>query len=143
MRTKSIFGFLVIVALTLTIAHPAVAADKPAYFIASANGDLADLNKDLDDMVKRTKQNAKIRLLGNQLELSFNLGQLEALDPPSPIAQKWTSTLGSLGDEIDKLSTICTDFVSGDTTQSKVLKGIATVRKVVEKLRTLVKKVKK
>jgi len=143
LKNKSIFSFLLVALLTLTIANPAAAADKPAYFISSANGDLADLNKDLDDMVKRTKQNAKIRLLGNQLELSFNLGQLESLDPPSPITQKWTSTLGSLGDEIDKLSTICTDFVSGDATQSKVLKGISAVRKVVEKLKALVKKVKK
>jgi hypothetical protein len=112
------------------------------YFSYSARGQFIDLNKDLDDADRRANADQKIRLLGNILELSFNLGQLEALDPPTKIAEAWKAGLSKLENEIDSASDVAADFTAGDASTSQVIGALEKVRTQVASLSKLVSKVK-
>ncbi|MCS5720012.1 hypothetical protein N1027_17920 [Herbiconiux sp. CPCC 205763] len=78
-----------------------------AAFTASANSQLDDVNKDLNDMIITLDEDGFWRLLSNYGELSFNLGQLQSLTPPPNIAAEWNTQLvqleanfGAIGDAI-------------------------------------------
>ena len=68
----------------------------PATFRAQAHSHLDDMSKDLDDMVITLDQGGFWRLLSNSLELSFNLGQLQALDTPASVQPAYTDALVAL-----------------------------------------------
>lgn len=115
--------------------------DNIDYFVYSSTGQFSDLNKDIDDAVRRAKADQTIRLLGNILELTFNFGQLGALDPPTAISKSWTTGMDKLEKSIDAASERATDFTSGDASLNEVLNSLENVRKQVKSLANVVSKV--
>lgn len=112
-----------------------------AYFAYSATGQFLDIDKDLDDAIRRAKADQTIRLLGNILELSFNLGQLKALDAPSAAADSWAAGLVKLEASIDVTSDLGTDFAAGEATTSQITNALEKVRGQVKALAKVVAKV--
>lgn len=108
--------------------------DAVAAFKASATGDLADLDKDLNDMVERASNAQLIRLTGNLLELSFNLGQLQALTPPSAVAASWNTGVVELEASISSASDATSQFVTGGIALDTMLSAIESVRTTVQNL---------
>ena len=88
------------------------------------------MNKDLGDMVVTVQEEGFWRLLSNSVELSFNLGQLEALDVPESVAATWPGALTSLDAALDVL----TDAVSTQDGPT-ILAAIEGVRAQVEAAR--------
>lgn len=109
-----------------------------AYFIYSSTGQFKDMNKDLDDAVGRANNDQTIRLLGNILELTFNLGQLKALDAPTAVAKSWSNGLVKLEASIDAASDIATDFSSGQASLSEILGSLESVRGKINGLKKVV-----
>lgn len=85
------------------------AGDSPEGFAILARGDMADLAKDLEDMAIAAAEGGIFRVLGNSVELSFNVAQLEALTPPETIADDWNSGLARLSAEVDAISDVLAD----------------------------------
>lgn len=115
-------------------------ADNVAYFLISSNGQFRDLDKDIRDASKRAEADQTFRLLGNVLEFSFNLGQLQALDPPSAIAENWVAGLAKLDKAIEKSSDAAADFVTGGISTSGMLNTLGKVQNQVDNLRMIVAK---
>lgn len=115
---------------------PSPTPDSPTYFRSSALGDLADLKKDVTDAQRALEKGGSWRLLGNAAEIAFNVGQLQALTPPTKYAKTWNKQLTTL----DGLSTQFMDSISSSsvTTTRSVLKKILAQAKAME---TYVKKV--
>lgn len=113
-------------------------ADEPsAGFIFLARGDMADLAKDLDDMAVAAAEGGYFRLLGNSLELSFNIGQLQSLTPPAEIAEDWTSGLAKVSKRVDAIS----DAISNDGSTQEVLNRINSAAKALVQLSKVVDRV--
>lgn len=112
-------------------------AEGIEYFIFSSNGQYRDIEKDLRDAIKRTKNDQTIRLLGNTVELLFNQAQLEALDPPTAISKKWRKELGDLDGRIMKVSDGVADYISGAISQSKMISLLNEVAAQVDVLRSI------
>lgn len=112
--------------------------DNVSYFILSSNGQFRDLDKDIKDARKRAEADQSFRLLGNILEFSFNLGQLESLDPPTAVADDWVSGLAKLDKAISKSSDAAADFVTGGVTTSQMLSALNKVQTQVDNLRRIV-----
>ncbi|MFJ4172760.1 DUF2510 domain-containing protein [Microbacterium sp. NPDC089696] len=113
---------------TLTTAPaPAAEAVDSIAFRAQAGSHLDDMNKDLGDMAITVQEEGFWRLLSNSVELSFNLGQLEALDVPESVAATWPGALTSLDAALDVLS----DAVSTQDGPT-ILAAIEGVRAQVE-----------
>ena len=74
---------------------PAPVVD-PEYFRNSANRDMDDMVKDLDDMVVALDEAGTLRILGNSVEIEFNLGQLQGLEAPASTSGEWAAGLVSL-----------------------------------------------
>lgn len=90
-------------------------------FALLAAGDIRDMAKDLDDMTVALSEGGLLRLMGNSLELSFNIGQLQSLVPPDSVADEWTEGLSALSAQVDQLSNV----ISGDASEKKVAREIA------------------
>lgn len=116
---------------------PVATPDSPTYFRSSALGDLADFRKDIQDAQRALEKGGSWRLLGNAAELVFNIGQLEALNPPTAYAKNWSKQL----DQLDKLSDQFIESISSGSvsTTRTILKKMLNQAKSME---TLVKKVK-
>jgi hypothetical protein len=110
------------------------------YFVLSANGNIDDAKKDVKDLNKRVKNQQFIRLMGNIFELSFNLGQLEALDPPANIGEAWIDGLATLDQKIAAASDAAADYIVGDISESKMLKKVKAVNSQLNTLKKLVGK---
>ena len=106
-------------------------------FILGARGDIRDMDKDLDDMEVALGEGGIFRLLGNSLELSFNIGQLQSLTPPQEIAAQWNKSLETLSSRADDLSSM----LSGDATTRQISGGINATRKALTNLSKVVDKV--
>lgn len=115
-------------------------ADNIAFFILSSNGQFRDLDKDIRDAGKRAEADQSFRLLGNVLEFSFNLGQLESLDPPTAIAEDWVAGLAKLDKAIEKSSDAAADFITGGVSTSGMLNALGKVQNQVDNLRMIVAK---
>jgi hypothetical protein len=113
--------------------EPVVTAVDVAAFQVSANGNLADYEKDLNDMVVTVNENGFWRLLSNSVELSFNLGQLQATDAPPSVEPQWASGLAML----DTTITGITDAIATDD-GSQILAAIEASRAQVNVLRAIV-----
>jgi hypothetical protein len=113
-----------------------------AYFAYSSTGQFKDMDKDLDDAVKRANNDQTIRLMGNMLELTFNFGQLEALDAPTSVAKAWATGMAKLETSIDTASDIAGDFSSGQASLSEMLGSIEQVRAKVNALAKVVSNLK-
>jgi hypothetical protein len=90
------------------------------FFTMSARGDLKDLYKDLNDMNDAINDGSIWRLLSNDMELAFNIGQLSALEPPSRIASEWQGQFGLLEKAVDAIGTAISDDASIGTLKSRV-----------------------
>ncbi|MFC0681821.1 DUF2510 domain-containing protein [Lysobacter korlensis] len=94
--------------------EPATSAEDEAAvrqaFAYNAHGHLGDMEKDLDDLVVTLDENGFWRLLTNSVELSFNLGQLQALDVPAEVSENWSAQLG----DIDAGITAISDLVAAE-----------------------------
>ncbi len=105
-----------------------VIAVDTAAFALEAHGHVEDINKDLDDMVGRTVNSQMIRLLGNTIELSFNLAQLRVLDVPEEVAADWSPALNQLEAAIDSTSEAAGDYSAGSITAEAMLAAIESTR---------------
>lgn len=112
-----------------------------AYFVMSSTGQFIDIDKDVDDAIKRAKADQSLRLLGNILEFSFNFGQLDALDAPDAVSKEWAAALLKLEAQIDATSDLGTKFVSGEASTSQVVGALEKIRGHVNSLAKIVAKV--
>lgn len=110
-------------------ADPVGSPMAPAAFAVSARGDLREMLKDVDDARVALDDGGTFRLLGNAAELAFNLGQLQAIDPPAAVADAWTRALTDL----DQAVTDFTDALTGDSV-SAISKALSTVEATAERL---------
>lgn len=86
-------------------AEPSTAPVPDAtYFKTTANGHLDDYTKDLDDMVVTLDENGFFRLLTNEIELAFNVGQLQSLEVPAAVQAEWAAQLAGLDAATTKIS---------------------------------------
>lgn len=93
------------------VAEPAAPAEPTAptvtdldVFRGQANGHLADIDKDLDDLIVTLDEQGFWRLLSNYAEISFNYGQLDALDVPASVSGEWSAALGTLDANLTAMS---------------------------------------
>lgn len=93
------------------------------YFRTTAAGDIADLTKDLDDMLVAVDEAGVFRILGNSVEISFNYGQLTATTPPASVATEWVAALVVLEQKI----TVMDDAIEADNYDS-IRAGVAGIR---------------
>ena len=110
---------------------------SPVQLRSAALGDLADMRKDVADAKERINDGGLARLYGNVLELSFNLGQLQSIDPSEDIAEEWNRRLGNLEAAIDKFS----DGLSADSV-SKSRAHLDGILSAISSLENFVKTVK-
>lgn len=116
-------------------------ASNIALFTSSGHGDIADMNKDLDDMVMRASNNQNIRLMGNTLELAFNIGQLESLTPPSAVSQAWASQLAALSASVTKVTDDASSYAAGVIGLDAILASIESTRSQAAALDAIVSQV--
>jgi hypothetical protein len=114
-----------------------VEVEDPNSFYRSAQGDLRDMIKDLNDMVQRANGRAIVRLLGNTMELSFNVGQLEATNAPQSIAARWKLGVTDLSGSVVSLTSSAGDFASSDISLAQMIEAIDKVRAKVHALEDL------
>lgn len=95
-----------------TQTEAAEAPDSPVFFSTSARGNLKDLYKDLSDTRNAVNEGSMLRLIGNDIELAFNMGQLEALTPPAEIADDWNRGFRQLDKDVDAVSSAITGDAS-------------------------------
>lgn len=100
-----------------------------AQFAVSARGDAKELLKDATDAEVALEDGGMFRLIGNGLEMSFNLGQLQALDPPKSVAREWNRELNKIDAAIDEY----TDAIGGDS-ETKIQSSIDTIKKACRRL---------
>lgn len=116
---------------------PSPKPDSPTYFRTSGLGDLSDIKKDISDAKLALEKGGSWRLLGNAAELSFNIGQLEALNPPTQYAKTWNkqvSQLSGLSDQfLDSIS-------NGSVSNTRSI--LSKMSKIVKSMETFLKKVK-
>ncbi|WP_341936252.1 hypothetical protein MRBLWO14_001583 [Microbacterium sp. LWO14-1.2] len=102
-------------------------------FRAQANSHLDDMLKDLDDIVVTVQEDGFWRLLSNNGELAFNLGQLEGLDVPANLTTSWPESTSALDTTLDTLS----DAISTQDGPT-ILAAVEVVRVQVEASRGVV-----
>jgi cytoskeletal protein RodZ len=113
-------------------------SDNVSYFIYSSNGQFIDLEKDVNDAIRRAENDQTIRLLGNVLEFSFNYGQLSALDVPTAVADQWATGMAALDAAIELSSDGVADFTAGDISTSEMINLLYGVQAQVDNLRSIV-----
>lgn len=120
------------VTVTPTASAPAAptqdSASNISAFTVGGHGDLADMNKDLDDMVMRASNNQNIRLMGNTFELAFNIGQLETLTPPTAVAGTWAPQLAALSAAVTQVSDDAASYSAGTIGLDAMLASIEATR---------------
>ncbi len=85
---------------------------SPVEFRVSALGDVADMRKDFSDFEVVLSKGGLLRLMGNILEIEFNIGQLQSLTPPDQYSAKFSEKLLALEVAVDGLSSAVTDSES-------------------------------
>lgn len=117
-------------------ATPSAAPMSPVEFRVAALGDLRDMRKDVADLKSVLAEGGRARLITNTLELSFNLGQLQSLDPTDEILLKWSDYLKSLEESVDSFS----DGLSEDST-SLIYKKLDVILAKISSAESYVKSV--
>jgi len=102
--------------------------DSPVRFLSGARGDLRDMRKDLRDIEEALDEGGFLRVAGNVLELSFNIGQLQSLEPPVKVASEWESALAALEVNVDRLA----DLISDDGTPRQVNNALRDSRSSIK-----------
>lgn len=133
------------VSATPTATTPAApaqdSASNIAAFASGGHGDLADMNKDLNDMVMRASNNQNIRLMGNTIELAFNIGQLETLTPPTSVAGSWAPQLAALSAAVTQVSDDAASYAAGTIGLDAMLASIESTRAQVAALDAIVSQI--
>jgi hypothetical protein len=108
--------------------------DSPVQLRTSALGDLADMRKDVADAKKRIQDGGIARLYGNALELAFNIGQLQSLEPSEDIAEEWNAKLTRLETAVDEFSDgLSSESVSKSRAHlNEILNAISSLEKFVK-----------
>jgi len=79
------------------------APESPATFVVSARRDLRDIRKDLNDLETAFSEGGILRVAGNQVELAFNMAQLNLREAPEDFADTWTERLAATSLAIDEV----------------------------------------
>lgn len=111
--------------------------DSPTYFRTSALGNLADMKKDIGDAQIALEKGGSWKLLGNAAEIAFNVGQLQALNPPAQYSKTWAKQVA----ELDLLSDNFLESISGGSV-SKTRSILSKMSKLIKTMDAYVKKVK-
>lgn len=93
---------------------PTPKPESPVLFRVSALKDLADLKKDIGDAQLALEKGGKWKLLGNSIEIKYNIVQLRLRRPPVQYADKWSTALV----QIDALSDQFSKNISGGSVAS-------------------------
>lgn len=111
---------------------------SPVEFRVSALGDVSDLRKDISDFEVVLNKGGLFRLMGNILEIEFNIGQLQSLTPPDQYSVKFIEKLSELEIAVDGLSSAVTD---PDSSTSKTKNWLSKSRSALNALETFLKSV--
>jgi hypothetical protein len=90
-----------------------VVTTSPVEFALMAGGDISDFRKDLGDAREALSEGGFIRMSTNLLEMEFNLGQLEAAEPPASAKAEWNAALREIEKSLDAYS----NSLDGDALQ--------------------------
>ena len=93
---------------------PTQKPESPVLFRVSALKDLADLKKDIGDAQLAVEKGGKWKLLGNSVEIIYNIVQLQLRRPPAQYLKNWNSVLA----QIDALSDQFSKNISGGSVAS-------------------------
>ena len=93
---------------------PTPQPESPVLFRVSALKDLADLKKDIGDAQLAVEKGGKWKLLGNSVEIKYNIVQLRLRRPPTQYSKNWNSVLA----QIDVLSDQFSKNISGGSVAS-------------------------
>lgn len=116
---------------------PTPKPDSPTYFRTSALGNLSDMKKDIGDAQLALEKGGSWKLLGNAAEIAFNIGQLQALNPPNQYSKTWMKHVA----ELDSLSDKFLDSISNGSV-SKTRSILSKMTKLVKSMESYAKKVK-
>lgn len=107
---------------------------SPVEFQSSALGDLSDMRKDVADIKDRIDEGGLIRLYGNVVELTFNVGQLQAISPGEDSEDVWKEKLVLLENAVDDFSNgLSADSVASSKRHlAKILEAIGNLEKFVK-----------
>ena len=119
-------------------ASPTPVPMSPVEFRVSALGDIADIRKDFSDFEIVLNKGGLLRLLGNILEIEFNVGQLQSLTPPDKYSTKFAEKLASLELAVDDLSEAVT---SPESSTSNTKSKLGKCRSALNSLESYVKSV--
>ena len=110
----------------------------PVEFRVSALGDVADMRKDFSDFEVILNKGGLLRLMGNILEIEFNIGQLQALTPPDQYSVKFSEKLLALDVAVEGLSSAVTD---SESSTSNTKNWLSKCRSALNSLETFLKRV--
>lgn len=90
-------------------ASPTPTPMSPTEFRVSALGHISDMRKDFSDFETVLNKGGMLRMLGNLVELEFNIAQLEVLTPPDKYSVRFKEKLTALNLAVDQLSDAVSD----------------------------------
>jgi hypothetical protein len=90
-------------------ASPTPTPMSPTEFRVSALGHISDMRKDFSDFETVLNKGGMLRMLGNIVELEFNIAQLEVLTPPDKYSVRFKEKLTALNLAVDQLSDAVSD----------------------------------
>ena len=111
---------------------------SPVEFRVSALGEIADMKKDFSDFEVVLNKGGLFRLLGNILEIEFNIGQLQSLTPPDQYSAKFIERLSKLETAVDGLSSAVTE---PDSSTSNTKNWLSKSRSALSSLEAFLKSV--
>ena len=83
---------------------PTPKPESPVLFRVSALKDLADLKKDIGDAQLAVEKGGTWKLLGNSVEIKYNIVQLQLRRPPAQYAKNWSTALAQINALSDQFS---------------------------------------
>jgi hypothetical protein len=111
---------------------------SPVEFRVSALGEIADMKKDFSDFEVVLNKGGLFRLLGNILEIEFNIGQLQSLTPPDQYSAKFIERLSKLETAVEGLSSAVTE---PDSSTSNTKNWLSKSRSALSSLEAFLKSV--
>jgi hypothetical protein len=111
---------------------------SPVEFRVSALGEIADIKKDFSDFEVVLNKGGLFRLLGNILEIEFNIGQLQSLTPPDQYSAKFIERLSKLETAVEGLSSAVTE---PDSSTSNTKNWLSKSRSALSSLEAFLKSV--
>jgi hypothetical protein len=119
-------------------ASPTPTPMSPTEFRVSALGHISDMRKDFSDFESVLNKGGMLRMLGNLVELEFNIAQLEVLNPPDKYFDRFKEKLAALNVATDGLSDAVED---PESSVSKTRAQLGKCRSALSVLESYVKSV--